>query len=156
MTSGGERLSVNSAFTNTWGVDWAWGASLIVLTVIVHAYGLALIDQRVSSATDGKRQIPSLTIGLTALSVIVLHALEGFIWAGAYCLLGAIPNFHSAVLYSLNAVTSYGHESLALASRWEMMGALEALNGWILFGLTTAMLFSVFQKIWPPADRKSA
>jgi hypothetical protein len=28
------------------------------------------------------------------------------------------------------------------------MGALEALNGWILFGLTTAFLFTVVQKAW--------
>lgn len=29
------------------------------------------------------------------------------------------------------------------------MGSLEALNGWILFGLTTAFLFTVIQKVWP-------
>jgi hypothetical protein len=29
------------------------------------------------------------------------------------------------------------------------MGALEALNGILLFGLTTAFLFSVIQKVWP-------
>jgi hypothetical protein len=29
-----------------------------------------------------------------------------------------------------------------------MMGALEALNGWILFGLTTAFLFTVVQRAW--------
>jgi hypothetical protein len=32
------------------------------------------------------------------------------------------------------------------------MGALEALNGWILFGLTTAFLFSVMQKAWSGAE----
>jgi hypothetical protein len=28
------------------------------------------------------------------------------------------------------------------------MGALEALNGWLLFGLTTAFLFSIIEKVW--------
>jgi len=28
------------------------------------------------------------------------------------------------------------------------MGSLEALNGWILFGLTAAFLFAVIQKVW--------
>ena len=28
------------------------------------------------------------------------------------------------------------------------MGALEALNGWLLFGLTTAFLFSIMEKVW--------
>jgi hypothetical protein len=35
-----------------------------------------------------------------------------------------------------------------LAPHWKMMGALEALNGWILFGLTTAFLFTVIQRAW--------
>jgi hypothetical protein len=28
------------------------------------------------------------------------------------------------------------------------MGALEALNGWLLFGLTTAFLFAIIEKAW--------
>ena len=38
------------------------------------------------------------------------------------------------MLYSLNAMTSYGHTNLKLEERWYLMGAMEALNGWILFG----------------------
>jgi hypothetical protein len=74
--------------------------------------------------------------------------MEGLIWAGSYRLLEALPDTKTAMLYSLNAMTSYGHANLYLAPRWEMMGALEALNGWILFGLTTAFLFTVLQKVW--------
>jgi hypothetical protein len=33
-----------------------------------------------------------------------------------------------------------------------MMGTLEALNGWILFGLTTAFLFTVIQRAWQQAN----
>jgi hypothetical protein len=33
-----------------------------------------------------------------------------------------------------------------------MLGALEALTGWILFGLTTAFLFAVIQRAWPYKD----
>jgi hypothetical protein len=44
-------------------------------------------------------------------------------------------------------MTSYGHTSLALEDHWDLMGALEALNGWLLFGLTTAFLFSVLEKL---------
>jgi hypothetical protein len=61
----------------------------------------------------------------------------------------------SAMLYSLNALTSYGHEELRLAPHWKMMGALEALNGWILFGLTTASLFTVVQRVWQHAQAEA-
>jgi hypothetical protein len=81
--------------------------------------------------------------------VAILHGIEGVFWAGAYCFLRALPNTRSAMLYSLNAMTSYGHENLRLTPKWEMLGALESLNGWILFGLTTAFLYSVIQKAGP-------
>ena len=52
------------------------------------------------------------------------------------------------MLYSLSAMTSYGHENFELARNWQLMGSLEALNGWILFGLTAAFLFTIMQKAW--------
>ena len=53
------------------------------------------------------------------------------------------------MLYSLSAMTSYGHANLYLESHWQLMGALEALNGWILFGLTAAFMFTIIQRVWP-------
>ena len=139
----------------SWGSDWAWGLPLIVLTVVFHAYGLGFLERGVKTRLGraGKeRNLASVSIivmGGTALSAIILHAIEGAAWAGAYRLVGAIDDNKSAMLYSLNAMTSYGHENLQLAPGWQMMGALEALDGWILFGLTTAFLFTVMQKAWP-------
>ena len=70
-------------------------------------------------------------------------------WAAAYVALHALPDFGTAMLYSLNAITAYGHSSTSLAYHWALMGALEALNGLLMFGLTTAFLFAVAQHVWP-------
>ena len=151
---------MDSELINTWGSDWGWGLPLVVFTVIFHAYGLGLIYRATSTLGHTRRRHISqnsiLAIGVTSLAAIVLHALESAMWAVAYQLLGALPNYKSAMLYSLNALTSYGHASLHLAPRWELMGALEALNGWILFGLTTAFLFTVLQKAWNSASPVNA
>jgi len=85
--------------------------------------------------------------GTATFLATCLHAIEAMIWAIAYTVLGAIPSYRLAVLYSLNAITSYGHTNLALDDHWHLMGALEALNGWLLFGLTTAFLFGVVDKV---------
>jgi hypothetical protein len=146
---------VDPGTVGAWSADWAWGLPLIVLTVIFHAYGLGFINKEIVSRSSEKvlaDQLPSmsvLVIGVTALSAAILHALEGMIWAAAYRFLGASLDNKSAMLYSLNAITSFGHADLHLAPHWEMMGALEALNGCILFGLTTAFLFAVIRRAWP-------
>jgi hypothetical protein len=138
----------------SWRADWAWGLPLIVLNVIIHAIGLGLISQkvvRVTSDTIARRRPIFkfvLVVGAATLLGTILHGIEAGIWAVAYRLLGAMRDNKSAMLYSLNAITSYGHENLALAKHWQLMGAIEALNGWLLFGLTTAFLFGVVERVW--------
>jgi hypothetical protein len=142
---------MDSRIVPAWGADWAWGLLLILLIVVFHARGLGLIGKEINSKRDDTRWMrssPTFIIGATALSATILHGIEGIVWALAFRLLGALPDIKSAMLYSLNAMTSYGHANLYLEPRWEMMGALEALNGWILFGLTTAFLFNVIQRSW--------
>jgi len=137
-----------------WSADLAWGLLLIVLNVLFHAISLGLINKEVASRLGGSLQhwhhilLSLCVVGGTALSTAILHAIEVSSWAAGYQFLGALPNRRSAMLYSMNAMTSYGHVNLYLAPRWQMMGSLEALNGWILFGLTTAFLFTIVQKAW--------
>jgi hypothetical protein len=137
-----------------WGPDWAWGLPLIVSNVVFHVFGIGLINEHVArrlSRFSLARYLTfrsALVIGGTALAVTVLQSVEVLNWAVAYRVLGALPDNRSAMLYSLNAMTSYGHVDLYLAPHWQMMGALEALNGWILFGLTTAFLFTVVEGVW--------
>jgi hypothetical protein len=137
-----------------WRSDWAWGLPLIVLTAVIHIVGLALVSQRAVHVSSGRieRREPKvalvMVIGATTLLATCLDGIEAAIWAAAYLLLDALPDFRSSMLYSLDAITSYGHSNLSLEGHWQLMGAMEALNGWPLCGLTTAFLFAVIQEVW--------
>ena len=137
-----------------WRADWLWGCPLIVLTVVLHVLGLGLLSQRaILMCDDVFKRRPMVTfatvIGATTLLATILHAIEVGIWALAYCAIGALPNFKSAMLFSLGAMTTYGHENLYLEEYWRLMGGMEALNGWLLFGLSTAFLFWLIQEALP-------
>ena len=139
--------------TRSWSVDWAWGLPLIVLTVVIHVLGLSVINQktiRISSCIPDRRHPTiafALIMGAVTLATTTLHGLEATVWAAVYWFLGALPDNRSAMLYSLNAMTSYGHTDISLEPHWYLMGAMEALDGWLLFGLTTAFLFGTMEKI---------
>ena len=145
-----------------WGADWLWGLPLIVLTVVIHVLGLGLIGQKAVGLTSAifERRHPTLVfvgiVGTTTLLATCLHALEAVLWASAYRILGALPDRGSAMLYSLSAITSYGHAAVMLEPHWQLLGALEALNGWLLFGLTTAFLFGMIEKVWSLAGGRKA
>jgi hypothetical protein len=143
-----------------WETNWAWGLPLILLTVVIHVFGLALINDRVVRTllrtTRHRVFMPMFAVIMAAavLLATALHGVEALAWAAAFRFLGAIPDNRSAMLYSLNAMTTYGHESVSLEAHWQMMGALEALNGMLLFGLTTAFLFAMIQEVWQGHRRR--
>jgi hypothetical protein len=138
---------------SAWDGNWAWSLPLIVITVTFHVIGLVLINERVirsrRAIVRGRRFLlvfPTI-LGAATLVAILLHATEATIWAFVYQTLGALPDGKSAILFSLSAMTSYGHEHFDLANHWQLMGALEALNGMILFGLTTAFLYGMIREL---------
>lgn len=141
-----------------WQSDWLWSLPLIVFSVVIHVVGLGIINQnidRVLGAVPGRRRVTIkfvLVMGSVAWAVTLLHGIEATAWALAYRWLGAVDENQSAMLYSLSALTSYGHAGVYLKPRWQLMGALEALNGIMLFGLTTAFMFSMIQKVWPAGN----
>jgi len=53
------------------------------------------------------------------------------------------------MLYSLNAITSYGHESTVLSRDWRLLGAIESMDGVMIFGLATAFLFNAMREFRP-------
>jgi len=143
----------------TW-TEWAWGIPLILLTVLIHVVGFGLNRRWILRASSREVQdrhpevMFVIVITLMTLLATSLHAIEAGIWAAAYRFLGALPDNRSAMLYSLNAITSYGHVNLRLDERWHLMGAMESLNGWLLFGLSTAFLFAVVGRVFSSLDRR--
>jgi hypothetical protein len=159
MTAYDGVLCFQSARLGVWSANWAWGLPLIVLTVVIHVLSLGLANvraERFFGRAAGHRS-PMVTfvvvISAVTLWATVMHGVEAGLWALFYQFLGARPDYKSAMLYSLGALTTYGHSGLYLEEGWQLMGAIEALSGWLLFGLTTAFLFALIQRCRGIADR---
>jgi hypothetical protein len=146
-------------------VNWAWGLSLIALTIAIHAMGVVMmavvgfrIRVRLETRKRRLRHVISIVIGMVGvvgLLLAVLHGIEAAIWAAAYVWLGALGSPKDAILYSVDSITTRGASGLMLQQHWRMMGALEAAAGMLLFGISTAYLFAVMQTYWPMISRES-
>ena len=139
---------MNGENLTPWGTDWAWGLPLIVLSVIFHVLGLTFLKRRTDRRIHYVSKHQALSVGVVTLYITLLHGIEAFFWTVTFLLLGAVPDRQTAALYSLNALTAFGHTDIMLERKWQLMGAMESLNGWILFGLSTAYLFVLVQLIW--------
>lgn len=140
-----------------WGACWGWGLSLIAATTAAHAFGIVMIfrglQQSGQLAIGHKWHIRHpialavALIGVVGLMEAILHGMEAGVWAAAYLWLGAINSYRDAILYSVNSFTTRGASGLSLDPQWRLMGALEAANGMLLFGISTAFVFAVMQRI---------
>ncbi len=140
--------------------SWTWGLSLIALTIAIHTTGVVVMA--LAGLVIRIRWLETRTLGLGHVILIMigailgvgpplaaLHVIEAMVWAAAYVWLGALDSPQDAILYSLNSMSTLGGSGLTLQPIWRMMGALEAANGMLLFGISTAYIFAVMQAHWP-------
>ncbi len=135
--------------------NWTWGLSLIALTIAIHATGVTFMVSvlhgfRVwlESRSLGSLHVISIAIAaFTAMGLLlaVLHGIEAAFWAAAYLWLGALDLPGAAILYSVDSMATRGASGVMLQPYRQMMGALEAADGMLLFGISTAFIFTVMQ-----------
>ena len=138
--------------------SWHWGMLLIALTLAFHAAAVVMIGivavsirfRLETRSLDLWKLIPMMICIVTALGLLLAVALviECGIWAAAYLWLGALDSPLDALLFSIDSMSTRGASGLTLQRHWQLMGALEAVNGMLLFGLSTAWLFTVGQGYW--------
>jgi MFS family permease len=116
-----------------------------ILSVFLMVWGAAVIaDSGVfSTALSETTDTRLVSTALTAQTAIgfLLTALADW-W------LGALDSLTNASVYALSTMTTFEIPGLTLPSRFHMLSALEAVNGVLLFGISTALLFAVMQAHW--------
>ena len=80
---------------------------------------------------------------LVVLGIVAIHTVEIWLYGFAFWAIGAVHDFESALYFSTVTFTTLGYGDIVLDGKWRLFGAIEAGNGLILFGWSTAFLLSV-------------
>lgn len=135
---------------------------LVVVTVTIHAVGahfwMSYLIRR-HTGPDGYLKahtaLPALT--WTALVLLMLHLVEVIVWALAYLLIlpgDHLDTFEKAAYFSVVTFTTLGYGDITLIEHeWRLLSGIEALNGILLVGWSTALLFLVVQRSWKGVPR---
>lgn len=92
---------------------------------------------------------PKLVALILFVSVWVLGVVTAGVWVWAIALLelGAFHTLEEAVHFSLAAYTTLGLGDLVPAREWRILGGMEAANGFLNFGLLTALLIEALRQV---------
>jgi voltage-gated potassium channel Kch len=131
------------------------GVLVIGLTILIHGYGtiywIKFIRKKYKKKTTkslSKRIVWILIY--SAIFLLSLNFIEAIIWGFTYYLLPGITEFESiekAIYFSLVTFTTLGYGDITINSANRMLAGFEAMNGALLLGWTTAMMFSLLQLI---------
>lgn len=128
------------------------GISLVFGTTLIHLACTLMVVRWVRSVTRRHASVHALTLrggvlgGLVMLMSLAAY-LESVLWAGFYVFVDALPNFPEAVYFSLVTFTTLGYGDVTLGEEWRMLAALEAANGIMMFGWTTAIIVAVSHRL---------
>jgi len=130
----------------------AIGAILILLTTAVHAGGMSLslrsISSRSTTAGSGLHQSRVFSVGRVVLIMYLIAIIEVLIWAAAYLAFDVIEGFEKAVYFSAVTFTTLGYGDVVLDGSRRLLSSLEAINGIIMFGWSTAIVIAAVQRVY--------
>src|SRR5262245_28076852 len=84
---------------------------------------------------------------IVSLVTAAVHLVQIALWALAFLLVGECSTFETAFYWSAENYTALGYGDIVLTGRWRLLGPLEAINGLLLFGLSTAVMFAVMSRL---------
>ena len=123
---------------------------LMALCVGVHAMGVTVAVRWLRPATQVTRNFWQIVWLLVRLAgwMIVLHMVEVSAWSLVYTWSGAMPDLPAALYFSAVTYTTTGYGDLVLPQAWRLVGAIEALTGILMCGLSTGFFFAVVSRMF--------
>ena len=82
----------------------------------------------------------------TAAVLMLAHTLEVFVWALAYAIVGAAPAGSDLLYFAFVNYTTLGYGDITPVQEWRLKGPMTAMNGILMFGWSTAVLFEVLRR----------
>lgn len=89
-------------------------------------------------------------VGMVVLVIsyaLLAHLVEMALWAAVFVICGEFTAFGTAFYHSAVNFTTLGYGDVVMRPSWRLLGPLEAANGVLMFGVSTAMIFAVIQRL---------
>ena len=125
----------------------ATSGTILIHGLVVHNIIIEMCRE-LKRGRIGVRIWKNLTfIGGTTLLSLGGHFLEVALWGSVFDLCGGVAGFRAALYCSAGNYTTVGSGGVVLSPRWKLLGPIEATAGVLMFGISTALIFAVIQRL---------
>jgi len=132
-----------------------FGGGISIGNIAIHAVTMVVILRSRGMVHANVPARPTLRlIGIMIATVSILmaaHLLEITVWSLAYQFVGAAPDGSDPLYFAFVNYTTLGYGDVLPVARWRLLGPMAAMNGVLLFGWSTAVIFQV---LWTTISRE--
>ena len=141
-----------SQLSGALGTPLLVGVLTIVCTVALHGAagaGVVHLAQRaVHRGFAGVRFSRNVMVLSGAMLVaLAAHLIQIAIWAFVFELCREFSDFVAAFYHSAVNYTTLGYGDFVMSPPWRLLGPIEAADGILMFGFSTAIVLTVMQRI---------
>ena len=126
------------------------GAAVSACNIGIHALVMTVVvwvAHRVSARDTSRQPLRLIAVMIATVSVLMAaHVSEVIVWSLAYAIVDAAPPGTDLVYFAFVNYTTLGYGDVTPVERWRLLGPMAAMNGVLLFGWSTAVIFEVLRR----------
>ena len=128
----------------------AFGSTVSLANIAVHAMAMIMVIRAARSTAAKWLSFPTLRLGTVMIATVAVlmaaHLCEIAIWSLAYVFVEATPEGAEGLYFAFVNFTTLGYGDIVPVPRWRLLGPMTAMNGVLLFGWSTAVIFEVLNR----------
>ena len=126
------------------------GGFVSLCNIAIHALIMTVLIHAARRAGDRKASTRLLLIIVMTAAVSILmiaHTSEVIVWALAYHVVDAAPAAAKLMYFAFVNYTTLGYGDVVPVEGWQLLGPMTAMNGVLLFGWSTAVIFEILRRV---------
>lgn len=125
------------------------GLPVMALCLLLQS-ALLVAATQYYSRLDYLIESPSLISSILVVNVIMLFLVAGnlsqvAIWAILFLGVGEFDSFSAAFYHSAVNFSTLGYGDIVMADQYKLLGPIQAINGVLMIGISTAALMTAYQ-----------
>ena len=126
------------------------GSSVSVCNIAIHAMVMVTVIRAARIADEratSRQALRLIAVMIATVSVLmVAHLAEVLVWTFAYSIVRVAPPGTDLTYFAFVNYTTLGYGDVLPLEHWQLLGPMTAMNGVLLFGWSTAVIFEVLRR----------
>jgi len=130
--------------------QFAIGAVTSLVNIAIHAFIMAMVSWAARRAAKAfEKGLARLALVMMAAVTVLMaaHIMEIGVWAIVYAALDVAPHRSEAFYFAFVNYTTLGYGDMLPKQYWRILGPMTAMNGIMLFGWSTAVIYDVLRTV---------